>query len=292
MKNPIRLALSATAALLLALAPLSAASAAPAEAQVPAVSAFGAGPDDFTFDSFDVVYDLGLTGDGRSTAEVTETLVAEFPDFDQNHGILRAIPVTYDGHPIRLDVHSVTDENGNRWNYDTSVDKENIVMQIGDGDVYLHGRQTFVITYTIQNVTRYFPDTGDDEFYWDTNGLLWPQTFGEVSATVNLRDGLAQKLQSTDCYFGAEGSTDPCEISDGADGTVTARVTDVPAYQNMTIVLGFPQGTFAPADFSIFDYVPLGGIVGILGTIGAALSALVLRFTTLRDARGTGIIIA
>jgi uncharacterized membrane protein YgcG len=73
---------------------------------------------------------------------------------------------------------------------------------------------------------------------------------------------------------------------------VTARVTDVGPYQNMTIALGFPPGTFAPADFSIFDYLPLGGIVGILGTIGAALSALVLRFTKLRDARGTGIIIA
>jgi uncharacterized membrane protein YgcG len=60
----------------------------------------------------------------------------------------------------------------------------------------------------------------------------------------------------------------------------------------MTIALGFPQGTFAPANFSIFDYLPIGGIIGILGTIGAALSALILRFTKLRDARGTGIIVA
>lgn len=292
MKNPIRLALSASAALLLALAPLSAASAAPGETQLPAVGAYGADENSLTFDSFDAVYDLGLTGDGRSTVTVTETLVADFPQFDANHGILRAIPVVYDGHPLRLHVQSVTDGAGNDWNYETSVDNENIVIQIGDADSYVHGKKTYVITYTMENVTRYFADTGDDEFYWDTNGLKWSYTFGEVSATVNLRDGLAQKLQSTDCYFGAEGSTDPCEISDDTDGTVTARVTDVPAYQNMTIVLGFPQGTFAPADFSIFDYVPLGGIVGILGTIGAALSALVLRFTTLRDARGTGIIIA
>ena len=297
MKNPvagsrlIRAFLVASAALALTLGPAAVASADPPDG-IPAVDAYGEGPNDFTFDSFDVVYDLGLTGDGRSTATVTETLVAEFPSIDQNHGILRVIPVVYDGHPIRLQVQSVRKADGSNWNYSTSVDDENITLQIGDGDVFVHGQQTYVITYTVENVTRYFQDTNDDEFYWDTNGLMWAQPFGEVTATVNLQDGLADSLQSTDCYFGSQGATNPCEITDGADGTVTARVSDVGPYQNMTIALGFPAGTFEPANFSIFDWLPAGGIVGILGTIGAALSALVLRFTKLRDARGTGIIIA
>jgi uncharacterized membrane protein YgcG len=292
MSKPL-IRILAVAALALSVATISAGTAAASTAPpLPAVSTYGSGPNDFTFDSFDVVYDLGLTGDGRSTATVTETLVAVFPDFDQNHGILRVMPVVYDDHPIRLNVKSVRDADGNDWNYETSVDSENITLQIGDGDVYLHGQQTFVITYTMENVTRYFENTDDDEFYWDTNGLQWGQPFGEVTATVNLRDGLAGALQSTDCYFGASGEGDGCEITDNGDGTVTARVADVGPYQNMTIALGFPAGTFAPANFSIFDYLPIPGIVGILGTIGAALSALVLRFTKLRDARGTGIIIA
>jgi uncharacterized membrane protein YgcG len=265
---------------------------APGAHALPAVSAFGSGPNDFTFDSFDAVYDLGLTGDGRSTATVTETLVAVFPDFDQNHGIFRVIPIVYDGHPTRVNVQSVRDAGGNDWNYETSTDSENISLQIGDGDVYLHGSQTFVITYSMENVTRYFEDTDDDEFYWDVNGLQWGQPFGEVTATVNLQDGLAGSLQSTDCYFGGSGEGDGCEIVDGGDGTVTARVAQVGAYQNMTIALGFPAGTFEPANFSIFDYLPIGAIVGILGTVGAALSALILRFTKLRDAKGTGIIVA
>jgi uncharacterized membrane protein YgcG len=301
VKNPAaprlaRALLVASAVLALALGPVAVASADPPDgpppAGVPAVDVYGSGTDDFTFDSFDVVYDLGLTGDGRSTATVTETLVAVFPDFDQNHGILRVIPVVYQDHPTRVNVQAVRDANGNDWNYESSVDSENLTLQIGDGDVYLHGTQTFVITYTMENVTAYFQNTNDDEFYWDTNGLQWPQPFGEVTATVNLQDGLAGSLQSTDCYFGGSGEGDGCEISDGGDGTVTARVADVGPYQNMTIALGFPAGTFAPANFSIFDYLPIGGIVGILGTIGAALSALVLRFTKLRDAKGTGIIIA
>jgi uncharacterized membrane protein YgcG len=292
MSKPL-IRLLAVTALVLSGATLSAGAAtASTPPTLPAVGAYGSGPNDFTFDSFDVVYDLGLTDDGRSTATVTETLVAQFPDIDQNHGILRVIPVVYDEHPIRLSVKSVRDANGNDWNYESSFDEENVTLQIGDGDRYLHGQQTFVIVYTVENVTRHFENTNDDEFYWDTNGLQWAQPFGEVTATVNLHDGLAGSLQSTDCYFGGAGEANGCEISDNGDGTVTARVTDVGPYQNMTIALGFPPGTFAPADFSIFDYLPLGGIVGILGTIGAALSALVLRFTKLRDARGTGIIIA
>ncbi|MEO5921770.1 MAG: DUF2207 domain-containing protein [Pseudolysinimonas sp.] len=293
MKNPARAVLLLTAALVLALSPVAAASAVPpADSDLPAVGAFGSDTSAFTFDSFDGVYDLGLTGDGRSEATITETLVAEFPTSDQNHGILRVIPVVYDGHPVRLHVQSVRDADGRDWNYETNVDSENIVIQIGDGDVFVHGQQTYVISYTVENVTRYFANTDDDEFYWDTNGLRWGQPFGEVSATVNLRDGLAGSLQSTDCYFGSDGEANGCEIADQGDGTVTARVSDVGPYENMTIALGFPAGTFAPADFSIFDYLPVGGIVGILGAIGAALSALILRFTKLRDARGTGIIIA
>jgi uncharacterized membrane protein YgcG len=280
--RPIRAVAAALAALALALLPVLPAAA--------ATSSTG-GPEDFTFDSFHADYVLGLTDDGRSKVAVTETLVAQFPDFDQNHGIRRVIPAVYDGHPVRIDVTSVKDATGRDWNYETSFDDENMTLQIGDGDRYVHGEQTFVIAYTMQNVTRYFDDTGDDEFYWDTNGLLWPQPFGEVSATVTLEDGLAGKLQSTDCYYGYDGESNPCDIS-AVDQTVTAGVRDLGPYQNMSIVLGFPAGTFEPADFSIFDYLPLGGIIGIGAALAAMVSALILRFTALRDAPGTGIVVA
>ncbi|MEZ5190258.1 MAG: DUF2207 domain-containing protein [Schumannella sp.] len=186
---------------------------------------------------------------------------------------------------------SVKTESGADWTYETSFDDENMTLRIGDGDRYVHGRQVFVITYTMENVTRFFEDTDDDEFYWDTNGTMWPQPFGEVSATVTLEDGLAGKLQSSDCYYGYEGASDTCEIS-AAGGTVNASVRELQPYQNMTVVLGFPAGTFQPANFSIFDYLPLGGIIGIGAALAAAVTAFVMRFTTLRDAKGTGIVIA
>ena len=49
---------------------------------------------DFSFESFDAVYDLSVNAeaDNRPEMRVTETLVALFPDTDQNLGIKRSIP--------------------------------------------------------------------------------------------------------------------------------------------------------------------------------------------------------
>lgn len=251
-----------------------------------------AGTQDFVFDSFDGVYELSRDDSLRSNLRVTETLVAVFPDFDQNHGILRAIPTSYDGHPTQIHIESATDENGRDWPLETSFGDGNIIMQIGDPDVYVQGTQTFVITYTMKDVTRYFADTNDDEFYWDTNGLLWYQPFGTVTAHVVLGEGLTAALNgNAACYYGGEGSTTACEITQ-TDTGFDASVSDLTAFQNMTVAIGFTKGTFAEAPFDIFAYVPFTSFLGIGSTIGGALLALILRGTALRGARGTGIVVA
>ncbi len=60
-------------------------------------------------------------------------------------------------------------------------------------DDYVHGRQTYVFTYTLENVTVH-TDTGIDEFYWDVNGTGWAQSFGRVTARVTLDDSLRAAL--------------------------------------------------------------------------------------------------
>src|SRR6478609_3905358 len=71
-----------------------------------------AGVDDFSFESLDVEYQLGRDADGASTLTVVETFVALFPDFDQNHGMRRAVPDSYQGAPLDPQLVSITDENG------------------------------------------------------------------------------------------------------------------------------------------------------------------------------------
>src|SRR5690348_4774140 len=68
--------------------------------------------EDFSFESLDVEYRLGRADDGTSTLTVVETFVALFPDIDQNHGMRRAIPDSYQGAPLHPQLVSITDENG------------------------------------------------------------------------------------------------------------------------------------------------------------------------------------
>ena len=56
-----------------------------------------AGTDDFVFESLDVQYYLDRDAGGHSTLTTIETFVAVFPDYDQNRGIVRNIPITYGG---------------------------------------------------------------------------------------------------------------------------------------------------------------------------------------------------
>ena len=120
--------------------------------------------EDFEFASFDGVYELDRDADGRSVLTTTETIVAEFPEIDQNQGIVRALVDNFDGHPVDIEVTSVTDENGEPREYELDNDDEFLLVTVRDEGTYVHGSQTYVITYTQHNVTRSFDDTGVEEF--------------------------------------------------------------------------------------------------------------------------------
>ena len=170
-----------------------------------------AGVDDFTFESLDVQYYLDRDDAGHSTLRTVETFVAVFPDFDQNSGLVRNIPITYGGtdafDPRRSTPaahRSVTDENGDPVYWETYDAGSGIYGMYIDDDTFKHGRTTYVIEYTQQNVTRHFDDTGADEFYWDVNGTgLAAAVRQRSSATVHLGDGLAGALNGdAACYRG------------------------------------------------------------------------------------------
>ncbi|WP_460775984.1 DUF2207 domain-containing protein [Microbacterium sp. GXF7504] len=248
--------------------------------------------DDFSFRSLDVVYDLTRAEDGTSRMRVTETFVAEFPDYDQNRGMRRLLPDTYNGQPLFPELVSITDADGTPRDAETESD-DGVYAMTSRADDYVHGTQTYVFTYDLENVTWSFADTDADEFYWDVNGLDWAQPFGRVSATLRLDADLAAALTGqAACYVGAAGATDPCAVTvDG--GTVTASTEGLAPYRTMTIAVGFEPGTFTPFDSrylaSGWSWLQLGGILVV---VGGFVWAVVVRRTTLRDAPGRPTIIA
>ncbi|MEZ3161175.1 DUF2207 domain-containing protein [Microbacterium sp. BWT-B31] len=252
--------------------------------------------DAFTFDSMDATYTLGRAEDGTSTATVVETFVAVFPDYDQNRGMRRLLPDSYQGAPLNPNLVSITDENGNARSEEVESDDGVYVMTSRSGE-YLHGRQTFVFTYTLENVTRYFSDTGTLEFYWDVNGVDWRQPFGTVTATVVLPAELADTLTGAmACYEGYQDASTQCPISattsDGAK-RVQAMAGPLEPFQTMTVAIAFVPGTFATFDASYFAS-PWGWAQAIaaLLALGAIVVAAVSRRRHLRDAPGRPTIIA
>jgi len=262
-------------------------------AAAPLIGVVGADVDDFTFDTFDADYYLDTDDAGRSTLTTVETFVAVFPE-DQNRGIRRAIPERYQGAPTDIEVVSVTDGEGNPRPYSTELDDE-FLLVTSAADGFVSGEQTYVFTYTQRNVTRFFANTDDDEFYWDTNGVGWDQPFGSVTARVHVADHLAPALTGDlACYRGPEGSQAPCDIEASADGAVTtAAVTGLAPRENMTVVVAFQPGTFVPRDDSYLS-TPLAvlQLLSVLVAVGTLVWAIILRRTKYADAPGRPTIIA
>lgn len=260
----------------------------------------------FVFESFEGDYYLGIDDGGRSTLRTVEKYVAIMSEANETRGILRAIVDDYDDHPTDIDIVSVTDENGDPRDWHFADDDEGsgddrfteIVIRDDNPGVYVHGRQTYVITYDQHNVTRYFGDTGVEEFYWDTNGTGWPQPFGSVTARVHVSGELTASLtDDVACYFGVGGSRDLCDVarSEGDDGgaVFTSTVHNLTAGENLTVAIGFDRGAFVPRD-DRYLASPLGWLqlAAIAGAVALAVWAVFRRFTTLRDGRGRPTIIA
>jgi uncharacterized membrane protein YgcG len=189
----------------------------------------GADTSDFSFSLYAGEYFLDRDDAGHSTLRTVETFVAEFPDFDQNRGIIRAIPNDYDGVPLNTTVESVTDAQGSPVPYESASSGGFTELALGTDD-FVRGTQTYTISYTQENVVRAFADTNDDELYWDTNGTGFDQPFATVAARVHVAPAIAPFLTgNTACYTGAQGESGECEITQEADPDAPAPAAEAPA---------------------------------------------------------------
>lgn len=215
----------------------------------------GASAQDFTIKNFKADYYLDRDSDGYSTLKTVESIIAEFPAIDQNHGIERVIPQKYDKHKTNLQIQSIKDENGSDVSYSTYEKNNNLALRIGDADTYVHGTKNYVITYTQRNVTRFFNDTNRDEFYWNINGIGWSQKFNNVEATLHLGNGLNDSLTGDMyCYYGVQGSTKKCAIVKNDDNITTTGVS-LNVNENVTIAVGFKGGTFKVYQQTLIEWL-------------------------------------
>lgn len=247
---------------------------------------------DFVIKDFKADYYLDKDDSGRSVLKTVESITAEFPQIDQNHGIERAIPTRYDNHTVNLDLQSVKDPGGSVIEYTTYDQNDNLVVRIGSADTYVHGLHTYVLTYAQRDVTKYFDDTKLDEFYWDTNGVGWSQSFDKVTATIHIGSKISSSLSGApSCFFGLSGSTNKCDVTiSGSE--IKASITQLKPGENLTMVVGFKPQTFKPYEMSVGDFVNQYQIY-IAAFVAVALLTVIflLKLKKGKDSPGRGIIV-
>ncbi|GAA1995167.1 DUF2207 family protein [Microbacterium pumilum] len=236
----------------------------------PSAAAVASSVDDFSYDSLAADYWLVRAVDGTSVLYTTETIVARFPEFDQNKGIIRWIPKSDSGIAHDTRVVNVTGGGGEPIPWWTEQDDDWIYVLTGD-DSYVRGAQTYVISYAMSDVVLRYDDTAADEFYWDVVGADHAQPFAAVSGRIHVAGDAADGLMAgrASCYRGKVGSTDRCALAGpepdalwpadvaawalsvsgrvAADGAVVFTATDdaVGANEGVTVAIGFAQRTFA-----------------------------------------------
>ncbi len=252
----------------------------------------------FTITSFQGDYYLTKDQANVSHMRVVERIDALFPNYDQNHGIERALPKSYKNQDINLHIESVTNDSNQSIHYTTRDSNGNEVLRIGDANSYVRGPQTYVISYSIDYPISFYPD--HDALYWNANGVGWQQPFNKVVARLHIDPSIPSSaiLPQLACYTGFTGSHDShCTIEKTTDsnGTVIVSETTTPLNptENLTFVVGFAAGTFAhpPTDWKAI----LWTLLIIVGTIAPPLIAIIYMsikwYRSGRDAKGKGVII-
>ena len=263
-----------------------------------AVSSAHADVNDFTFSSLHATYLLGVDETGHSTLTTREKLVAVFPQEDQNRGIQRAIPLKYDGHGTNLTLESVVNGTGVPLAYTAEETGGFLVVTIASQS-YVHGEQTYVLTYTQKDVTLTPANgNGTQEFYWDVNGTGWSQPFDSVEAVVLMPGELGDRLTgNAACYQGTQNVADSCSSLEraalGQTAQFTATANALAPGENLTVAIEFAPGTFVERNTSFFA-TPLGLPLILLVILGVGIfgTTVIIRRTRWRDHPGRVIIIA
>lgn len=302
----------ATAALALALGVIAAPAAAVAAAPESSVGAAASTDvDDFSYASWDAIYEIGLDDDGRARMHVTETLVARFPEYDQNRGIVRGLPTSYENAGIDTRVLSVTDEEGADVPFETDED-DGLLFVLTGTDAYVQGLTTYVVEYEMRDVIlAATPTAGSasrggreggtavDEFYWDLLPLDSTQPIERFRADIAFDAEMSDRLTgSTACYEGASGSTEECELQgptiDGDRTTFRVESGERAPGDGVTVAIGFEPGTAAQPSARtpnpVTDTAPLAAAIGAaVLSVGAWLSVSAFQR---RRRTATGVVVA
>ncbi|MBU1148962.1 DUF2207 domain-containing protein, partial [Patescibacteria group bacterium] len=192
-------------------------------------------------------FDVRIALEQDGSFQVTETIIYDFGEYAYNkHGIYREIPYAYErnqaNYNVRITVLSAKDLAGNEYPYQITKTGGYLQIKIGDADITVTGKKSYVITYRVERAINFF-DT-HDELYWNVTGDQWIVDIASSTASVSLPQGVLLEDMQLACftgYYSSEESDCQYQIVDERHYAFYAEDT-VYAGGDFTILLGLPKG--------------------------------------------------
>lgn len=214
--------------------------------------------------------DVTITLDADGTARVVVDLDLDFGG-DPGHGLVLTVPHregTDDGRTRLYEVSDVaaSSPSGAPDGLRLEDDGSDVQVYVGDEDVDdVAGTQTYRVEYTVTGLLNPDSLTGaGDQLYWDALGPAFELPVADASVTVV---GPAD-VERVQCYSGEPGTTQPCGSAsqDGARATFTQAA--VAPGEALTVVVGWPAGTFAGIEPRFEEDAPDTGGSGVAPGFG------------------------
>lgn len=215
-------------------------------------------------------YDINIVVNENNTLDITENITAYFNI--SKHGIFRTIPLKNE--IVRLD-GTVSKKRAQVSNLDVdnqySVSRENgnYMIQIGNPNRTLTGKQTYVIKYTY-NLGK-DPMKGYDELYYNLIGTEWDTVIGNITFTITMpKDFDSSKLGFSS---GLKGSTENSKVVYSVSGNkITGQYNGIlGANEALTVRCELEEGYFVGAGLPIYKSAFVSLILPIIFLIISSL---------------------
>lgn len=188
-----------------------------------------------------------ITVRADASMRVAETIIVYAAHININHGIYRDFPTSYQdilgkSYNVHFKVVSVS-RNGAPEPYHTESSDNSTRVYMGSKDrLVATGKQSYTLTYEVNNVLGFFPD--HDELYWNVTGNGWDFPIEKASATVKLPAGITKKRIKVEGYTGALGAKGQAYKAsvDAATRAQFVTTKSLALHEGLTIVVSFPKG--------------------------------------------------
>lgn len=236
-------------------------------------------------------YQVDVQVNRDATINVEEKILYNFGSL-QRHGIFRNIPYKYRNDlgrfNLRISNIEVTDDSGRNIPFSKSTSNGDLVLKIGDADLYVTGVQEYNIRYTVDRAINFFAD--HDELYWNAIGTGWEVPIEQAQVLVNL------PVSSIDqaCYSGPQNSqSQNCTVANANSRALTFTPNQLlDPGQGLTVVVSVPAGTITQPTWQdrLGDLIKDNWILVLPVLVFGIMFLLWRKYG--KDSKGRGVILA